>query len=95
MIAKVCDRESRRDSWFENRLVKLTVELCAKFPSRNEYYPADVNSAPTQDIRKREKDKDKTDNPSDQSEEEMDDDVMKWEEPDKSDKKRRIGVVNK
>ena len=21
MIAKVCDRESRRDSWFENRLV--------------------------------------------------------------------------
>ena len=24
MIAKVCDRESRRDSWFENRLVVLT-----------------------------------------------------------------------
>ena len=23
MIAKVCDRESRRDSWFENRLVLL------------------------------------------------------------------------
>ena len=22
MIAKVCDRESRRDTWFENRLVK-------------------------------------------------------------------------
>ena len=22
MIAKVCNRESRRDSWFENRLVK-------------------------------------------------------------------------
>ena len=25
MIAKVCDRESRRDSWFENRLVYLCV----------------------------------------------------------------------
>ena len=24
MIAKVCDRESRRDSWFENRLVNLS-----------------------------------------------------------------------
>ena len=24
MIAKVCDRESRRDSWFENRLVGTT-----------------------------------------------------------------------
>ena len=24
MIAKVCDRESRRDTWFENRLVKYT-----------------------------------------------------------------------
>ena len=23
MIAKVCDRESRRDTWFENRLVYL------------------------------------------------------------------------
>ena len=23
MIAKVCDRESRRDSWFENRLVRM------------------------------------------------------------------------
>ena len=23
MIAKVCDRESRRDSWFENRLVQI------------------------------------------------------------------------
>ena len=22
MIAKVCDRESRQDSWFENRLAK-------------------------------------------------------------------------
>lgn len=65
----------------------------ASIPSRNEYYPADVNSAPTQDIRK--KDKDKTNNPSDQSEEEMEDDDTKWEEPDKSDKKRRIGMVNK
>ena len=26
MIAKVCDRESRRDSWFENRLVEETVQ---------------------------------------------------------------------
>ena len=25
MIAKVCDRESRRDTWFENRLVSIMV----------------------------------------------------------------------
>ena len=25
MIAKVCDRESRRDTWFENRLVEEKV----------------------------------------------------------------------
>ena len=25
MIAKVCDRESRRDSWFENRLVYYAI----------------------------------------------------------------------
>ena len=24
MIAQVCDRESRRDSWFENRLVRYS-----------------------------------------------------------------------
>ena len=30
MIAKVCDREIRRDSWFENRLVmkKFTSNKC-------------------------------------------------------------------
>ena len=27
MIAKVCDRESRRDSWFENRLVSKGVKM--------------------------------------------------------------------
>ena len=27
MIAKVCDRESRRDTWFENRLVRLVMDL--------------------------------------------------------------------
>ena len=26
MIAKVCDRESRQDSWFENRLVTLNTQ---------------------------------------------------------------------
>ena len=95
MIAKVCDSVKQARLVVREPPCLINCWTCAKFPSRNEYYPADVNSAPTQDIRKREKDKDKTDNPSDQSEEEMDDDVTKWEEPDKSDKKRRIGVVNK
>ena len=27
MIAKVCDRESRRDTWFENRLVFNIADL--------------------------------------------------------------------
>ena len=27
MIAKVCDREIRRDSWFENRLVFTVLKL--------------------------------------------------------------------
>ena len=36
MIAKVCDRESRRDTWFENRLVyfgtdETTETECALF----------------------------------------------------------------
>ena len=26
MIAKVCDRESRRDTWFENRLVGVSAQ---------------------------------------------------------------------
>ena len=30
-IAKVCDRESRRDTWFENRLVFLTDLLIIKY----------------------------------------------------------------
>ena len=31
MIAKVCDRSSRRDSWFENRLVNFALaQKCAK-----------------------------------------------------------------
>ena len=29
MIAKVCDRESRRDSWFENRLVSNFARFCS------------------------------------------------------------------
>ena len=28
MIAKVCDRESRRDTWFENRLVLKLITKC-------------------------------------------------------------------
>ena len=29
MIAKVCDHESRRDSWFENRLVTIEMKIIA------------------------------------------------------------------
>ena len=36
MIAKVCDRESRRDSWFENHLVKIMLSF---FPFENEQLP--------------------------------------------------------
>ena len=32
MIAKVCDRESRRDTWFENRLVLFFRKLYLFFP---------------------------------------------------------------
>ena len=28
MIAKVCDRESRRDLWFKNRLVYSLLDVC-------------------------------------------------------------------
>ena len=34
MIAKVCDRESRRDSWFENRLV---IQICCNERRRKAY----------------------------------------------------------
>ena len=32
MIAKVCDRESRRDTWFENRLVLIWVPSSENLP---------------------------------------------------------------
>ena len=41
MIAKVCDRESRRDTWFENRLVKqidfwlTAADPCITFDPQN------------------------------------------------------------
>ena len=35
MIAKVCDRERRRDSWFENRLVSKKSSFLVKFDIEN------------------------------------------------------------
>ncbi len=64
---------------------------------RNEYYPADDNNAPTQDIRK----KDKTDSLPGESNDDMiddkdgDDAPGLLEEPEKVDRKKRVGAVNK
>ena len=55
MIAQVCDRESRRDSWFENRLAYflqkwsinpllnvVVLKINAKFID-NPYYPTEMD----------------------------------------------------
>ena len=43
MISKVCDRESRRDSWFENRLVDHPKRARCHYgckPTRSQYFVA-------------------------------------------------------
>ena len=51
MIAKVCDRESRRDTWFENRLVNfinIKTAMCNLFINRIGRNTHTNNCAPTQ-----------------------------------------------
>ena len=94
-VSSTCDAVNRGHTSGTDGIRTFRLHLpCVSFRCSNEYYPADLQVAPTQDLRRRSKGVvvEETEEPAAEEDEELEEEVVPQDEPSQKKRTRRAAT---